>query len=169
MSGRNKIHLGFAYLTIGLTLLPGCHFKQSSGPVAQEIQRRGYHSTEDRVITPSRWEVATFRMRSKRGSSFRADKPLPNTSDYFCRFSFFEESYDSAEDARQRLANIHVPAPDGPAEERDYLSTMRGGFRVGNVAYILQTDAAVFWDEVQRLTNELARATPGAEQSAASR
>jgi hypothetical protein len=43
---------------------------------------------------------------------------------------------------------------------------MRAGFRVGNVTYILQTDAAVFWGEMERVTKELAAATAGAELSA---
>jgi hypothetical protein len=165
-------------LTIGVVLLSGCRSHQPTRatqtstpapalaltPVGQEIQRRGYHATSGVVVAPSAWESATFRLRSKRTFSFRADKPLPNSRDYYCRFSFSEESYDSVDDARHRLANIHLPAPDGPAGERDYLSAMRAGFRVGNVAYVLQTDGSIFWDEVQRLTKELAAATPGAEK-----
>lgn len=95
--------------------------------------------------------------------SFRANQPEPGTRDHFCRFSLFEETYDSPDDARNRLANVHLPSPDGPAEERDYLSAMRTGFRVGNVAYVLQTDASAFWDKVKRFAKELAGATPGAE------
>src|SRR5205823_5578901 len=106
---------------------------------------------------------STFRMRTKRVFSFRANQPEPGTSNYYCRFSLFEEMYDSADDARHRLANVHLPAPDGPEGERDYLSVMRTGFRVGNVTYILQTDASAFWDEVQRFAKELANATQGAE------
>jgi hypothetical protein len=105
-------------------------------------------------------------MRSKRVFSFRADQPLSNTRDYYCRFSFIEETYDSADDARNRLANLHLKSPDGPAEESDYLSVMRTGFRVRNVTYVLQTDASVFWDEVQRFSRELESATQGAELSA---
>ena len=40
---------------------------------------------------------------------------------------------------------------------------MRTGFRVGTVTYILETDGAIFWDEVQRLAKALAQSTPGAE------
>jgi hypothetical protein len=102
-------------------------------------------------------------MRSKRSFSFRADQPQPGSGDYYCRFSLFEETYDSADDARHRLANLHLPNPDGPAEERDYLSLMRTGFRIGNVTYVFQTDAIIFWDEVQRFAKDLFGATPGAE------
>jgi hypothetical protein len=114
-------------------------------------------------VTPNAWETSTFRLRDKRVFSFRANKPFANSHDYYCRFQLFEESYDSADNARYRLANIHLPDPNGPGEERDYFSAMRGGFPVGNVAYVLQTDASMFWDEVQRFTKELAAATPGAE------
>jgi hypothetical protein len=131
--------------------------------VAQEIERQGYHSISGAVVTPNAWENSTFRMRNKRIFSFRANKPFANTRDFYCRFQFFEESYNSADDARHRLANIHLPDPSGPAEELHYLSAMRAGFRVGNVAYVLQTDAAMFWDEVERFTKELAATTPGAE------
>jgi hypothetical protein len=33
---------------------------------------------------------------------------------------------------------------------------MRTGFHIGKTAYVFQTDAAIFWDEVQRLAKELA-------------
>jgi hypothetical protein len=106
-------------------------------------------------------------MRNKRFFSFRADQPLPNSRDYYCRFSLTEETYDSVDDARQRLANLHRASPDGPAEEEDYTSTMRTGFRVGNLTYVLQTDASIFWDEVQRLAKALANSIQGAELSRA--
>ena len=137
-------------------------------PVAQEIERRGYHAKESLFVSPTSWETATFRLRSKRSFSFRANQPMPNARDTYCRFSLFEETYESPADAQYRLANVHLPNPDGPAEERDYLSVMRTGFRVGNVTYIFQTDAAMFWDEVQRLAKALANSTPGAELAASS-
>jgi hypothetical protein len=162
-------------LTLALMLGAGCHSKHSVTsreqspltPVAQEVQRRGYNAKESLIVSPSAWEVSTFRMRSKRVFSFRANKPEPGTTDYFCRFSLFEETYDSADDARHRLANVHLPNPEGAESEGDYLSAMRTGFRVGNVTYILQTDASSFWDEVQRFAKELARATQGAEPTSA--
>lgn len=157
-----------AGFTIALLFLTACHFKQlpvalDLSPVGQEIQRQGYHVKASSAVSPTEWEVATFRMRSKRSFSFRADQPMANTRDYYCRFSFFEETFDSVDDARNRLANIHVADPYGPADERDYLSRMRTGFRVGNVAYVMQTDAAMFWDEVERLNKTVANLTPNAE------
>jgi hypothetical protein len=131
-------------------------------PVAQEIQRRGYHAKETLVVPPTIWEASTLRMRSKRFFSFRADQPQPGSRDYFCRFSLFEETYDSIDDARRRLANLHVAAPDGLGVD-EYRLGMRTGFRVGTVTYFLETDAIIFWDEVQRLAKALANATPGAE------
>ena len=164
-----------AYLTIALALVSGCHVKRPSRsqepspltPVVQEIERRGYLAKESRVVPPTPWEISTFRMRSKRFFSFRAEQPLPNARDTYCRFSLAEETYDSVDDARQRLANLHRASPDGTAEEADYTSTMRAGFRVGNLTYVLETDALIFWDEVQRLTKALASSTPGAELSRA--
>jgi hypothetical protein len=161
-----------ACLTFALAL-SGCHAKRSVAarqvsplsPVAQEIQRRGYGAKESLIVPPTPWEVSTFRMRSKRTSSFRADQPLTNSPGYYCRFSFFEEAYDSVDDARHRLVNLHLASPDGPAGEEDYLSAMRTGFRVGNVTYVLQTDASMFWDEVQRFARELATAMQGADLS----
>ena len=162
-----------ACLIIASTLLFGCHAKRSADtrqpspltPVAEEIQRRGYHAKESLIVSPTAWEVSTFRMRSKRFFSFRANQPLPNARDTYCRFSFFEETYDSVDDARQRLANLHTPSPDGESDE--YIRTMRAGFRVGAVTYVLQTDAIIFWDEVQRLARALADSTSGAAISLA--
>jgi hypothetical protein len=164
----NLSSIRFAWLTIALVFLTACQSKQSPvgldlTPVGQEIQHHGYHVKTGMAMSPTAWEVATFRMRSKRSFTFRADQPIANTRDYYCRFSFFEEMFDSVDDARHRLANIHLADPDGPAEESDYLSTMRAGFRVGNVAYVLQTDAAIFWDEIERLSKTVANLTPNAE------
>jgi hypothetical protein len=164
-----------ACLSFALALCSGCHAKPPADgqepspltPVAQEIERRGYRAKESLVVPPTPWEISTFRMRNKRFFSFRADQPLPNSRDYYCRFSLTEETYDSVDDARQRLANLHRASPDGPAEEEDYTSTMRTGFRVGNLTYVLQTDASIFWDEVQRLAKALANSIQGAELSRA--
>lgn len=152
-------------LTFALALLFGCDADspQSSPltPVALEIQRRGYHVKKSLILPPTAWEAATFRLRSKRSFSFRANQPMPNVRNTYCRFSFFEETYDSVEDAKQRLIDLHRPSPD--AEDDVYLRTMRTGFRVGAVMYVLQTDAEIFWDEVRRIGKALADSTPGAE------
>ncbi len=158
-----------ALLTLAFALNTACQIKRSAEirqpsltPIAQEIQRRGYHAKERLVVPPTTWEASTLRMRSKRFFSFRADQPQPGSRDYFCRFSLFEENYDSVDDARHRLANLHVAAPDGPWID-EYRLGMRAGFRVGTVTYFLETDAIIFWDEVQSLAKALASSTPGAE------
>jgi hypothetical protein len=99
-------------------------------------------------------------MRSKQRSLFRADQPQSGSRDYFCRFTLFEETYDSIEDARHRLANLHLPSPDAP-EDNEYASVMRNGFRLGTVVYVLQMDAIIFWDEVQDFAKQLANAVQG--------
>lgn len=156
-----------ACVTLALALLFGCHADSPQiaplTPVAQEIQRRGYQVKKRLILSPTAWEVATFRMRSKRSFSFRANQPLPNERNTYCRFSFYEETYDSVEDAKQRLSDLHRPSPD--AEDDRYVRAMRTGFRVGPVTYVLETDAIIFWDEVQRLGKALADSTPGAELS----
>jgi hypothetical protein len=131
-----------------------CHTKATR--VAQEIERRGYHLKESAVVEPTAWQRSTFRIRSKQSFSFRAKQPLPAEPDTYCRFTLFEETYDSEADAQNRLTNIHLPDPTGPAEEQHYLSAMRTGFQIGKTAYVFQADAAIFWDEVQRLAKELA-------------
>jgi len=79
-------------------VISGCHAKKSSNmarqapltPVAQEIERRGYHAKESLIVAPTPWEVSMFRMRYKRSFSFRADQPEAGTRDYFVRFLCFE-------------------------------------------------------------------------------
>src|SRR5262245_13248018 len=142
-------------LLFALTFVAGCTKQISLTPVAQEVQRRGYSVKESTVDEPTDWQKSTFRMRSKKVFSFRANQPMPNARDTYCRFTLFEETYDSAADAEARLSRIHLADPTGPAEEQHYLSAMREGFRVGTVAYVFQTDAAIFWDEIKRLAKEL--------------
>jgi len=165
-----------AVLSFALVLLSGCEAKRSPAwqpspltAVAQDIQRRGYRAKEGFTVSPTPWETSTFRMRSKRFFSFRADRPMSNARDTYCRFSFFEETYDSVDDARQRLIRLHdaFPRTMGGPEDDEYTRTMRTGFRVGTVTYIFQTDAAIFWEEVQRLAKELADSTQDAELSRA--
>jgi len=122
-------------------------------PVAQEVQRRGYHVEQSGLLEPNDWEKSTFRMRSKKWFSFRADQPLPNVRNTYCRFRLIEETYDSGADAQDRLTRIHLP---DPSEEQMYTPGLRTGFRVGNVAYVFQTDGAIFLDEIKRLAKELA-------------
>lgn len=164
---RSNPHV--ACLLLMLIMAAGCRSKPASArrmstlsAVAQDIERRGYSAKESSIVVPTTWEVSTFRMRRKKVSSFRANKPQAGSSDYFCRFKFFEETYDSVEDARHRLANLHLPSPDA-AEENEYERVMRSGFRVGSTTYVFQTDAIVFWDEVRRFAKEIAGATQGVE------
>lgn len=151
---------------LALALVAGCMSRQSAlSRVGQEVQHRGYHLTGSSVAGPTSWESSTFRMRSKRLFSFRANQPLPNRSDTYCRFKLIEESYDSSADAQNRLDKIRLADPGGGAEEQYYLHGLRAGFRVGNVAYVMQTNAIVFWDEVQRVTRELALAVGGESET----
>lgn len=167
------------FLALAFVLPIACHVERSTEqsrrsanaeqpspltPVAQEIERRGYHAKESLVVPPTTWEASTLRMRSKRLFSFRADQPQPGSSNYFCRFSLFEETYDTVDDAQHRLNNLHDPDEPGVDEYRLH---MRSGFRIGTVTYFLETDAIVFWDEVQRLAEALGKSIPGAEPTLA--
>jgi len=164
-----------ALLTLVLAFAAGCHRVKKSAdtrqdapltPAAQEIQRRGYRVTESVMVAPASWEASILHMRSKRSSSFRANQRLPNEREnYYVQFSLTEETYDSVDDARHRLATMHdeYPRTLGGPEDDEYIRTMRAGFRVGTVAYILQTNAAIFWPEVKRVADALATATPGSE------
>jgi hypothetical protein len=142
-------------LVFALALGVGCTNKIALTSVAEEVQRRGYHVKESASEKPTDWQKSKFRMRSKKMFSFRADQPVPNARDTYCRFKLFEETFDSAADAEARLTQLHLADPTGSAEEQHYLSAMREGFRIGNVTYVFQTDAAIFWDEIKRLTKEL--------------
>jgi hypothetical protein len=168
-----SVHI--CYVAMALAFLMGCHAKrpsQSEGPViddspsspvVQVIQSHGYRAEKRFVFQPTPWEVSAFRMRTKRLVAFRAEQPLPNEREtYYCRFSLVEESYDSNEDARQRLDAIHRNLPGGPVED-EYTLTLRDGFRVGKVAYILSTDASIFHGEIQKLTKALVDSIGGAE------
>ena len=133
--------------------------------VAREIRGRGYRVEKSSVLTPTVWEVSKFRMRSKRMVAFKAEQPMPNENDtYYCRFTLSEETFDSDDDARQRLAQLHNAFPDGPVED-EYTLVLRDGFRVGRTAYILQTDASKFLNEIRRLTQTLTESTAGAERA----
>jgi hypothetical protein len=133
--------------------------------VAQEIRGHGYRVEKSSVVTPTAWEISKFRMRNKRVVAFKAEEPLTNEEDiYYCRFTLSEETFESDDDARQRLAQLHNAFPDGPAEDQ-YMLVLRDGFRVGRTAYILQTDASKFLDEIRRLIKTLTESTAGAERA----
>ena len=179
MAHLPNIRIGCITLTL---LFTGCHARRSPNtaqpssrqtpnvrqespltPVAQEVERRGYHAKESFMEAPTPWEGSTFRMRSKRSVSFRANHPQGGTGNYFVRFWFFEETYDSIEDAGNRLANLHLRSPDADAQVNEYDRVMRSGFRVGTTVYFLQTDAIIFWGETRSFAKELAKATQGVE------
>jgi hypothetical protein len=100
-------------------------------------------------------------MRGRHVVSFKAEQPMVNSQDYYVRFLLIEESFDSEDDARRRLSDIHRPVPDRPSNE--YELTMRDGLRVETKTYVLQTDALIFWDEVRNLTKVLLGSIDGAE------
>jgi hypothetical protein len=135
--------------------------------VGQQIESRGYRLKESKIVKASPWEMSTFRLREKQSFSFKAVKPQPDTDDTFCRFTYFEETYPSEDEARNRLAKVNLLNPDHPDGSENYLSVLRTGFRTGKVVHILQTDASRFWDEVERLAKVIARETPGAEMNTA--
>jgi hypothetical protein len=162
-----------------LAFLSGCH---RNGPrrdealapddsplssVATEIQSLGYRVEGRFVSPPTPWEISTFRMRSRRLVSFKAEQRLPHESEnYYVRFTLSEETYDSDNDARQRLADLHREFHDGPVED-EYTRTLRDGFRVGAKTYILQTGAAIFFGPIRNLTKTLVGSIDGAERARA--
>lgn len=146
-------------MAFGCRLLTQIEIPLSS--VAKEIQARGYRAEKSFANPPTSWETSKFGMRSRVVVAFKAEKPLPNeTEKYYCRFSLAEETYDSVNDARQRLAQLHDEFPDGPHEDQ-YTRVLREGFIVDRTLYILQTDAAIFLPEIRRLTKTLAVSRTG--------
>ena len=161
-------NLPFISLVLALILFISCRSgilaEIPLSPVAQEIQARGYRVQKSFALAPTDWEISKFRMRSKVVVDFKAEHPLPNENDkYYCRFSLAEEIYDSYNDARQRLAQLHDAFPDGPRED-EYTRVLREGFVSNRTVYILQTDASIFHSEIRRLTNILAASRAGADQ-----
>jgi len=133
----------------------------SLSALGNELESHGYRANKCVTLIPTAWEAKKFRMRRKQVTSFRANERLPNeTENYYVRFSFTEETYDSKEDARLRLTQLHKEFPDGPWED-EYSRAMREGFLIDRTAYILQTDAAIFWPEIKRLTKLLAESSRG--------
>jgi hypothetical protein len=149
-------------LAVAVMALLGCGARTQSpaemslSSVAKEIQARGYRARESFVHSPTDWEISRFRMRSRVIVTFKAEQPLPNENDkYYVRFSLAEETYDSSDDAHQRLDHLHDAFTDGPVED-EYSRVLREGFVVDRTLYILQTDASKFLPEIQRLTKTLA-------------
>ena len=129
--------------------------------IGNDLESQGYQARKCVTVRPTTWEANKFRMRYKQVTSFRAKERLPNeTENYYVRFSFAEETYDSKDDAIKRLAQLHKEFPDGPWED-EYSRAMKEGFLIGRTAYILQTDAAIFWPEIKRLTKLLAESRGG--------
>ena len=123
--------------------------------VAKDIQARGYRVQKSFVSPPRDWEISKFRMRERVVVAFKAEQPMPNENEtYYCRFGLAEETYDSGNDASQRLAQLH-DAIEGSGED-GYTRVLREGFVVDRTLYVLQTDAAIFLPEIRRLTKTLA-------------
>jgi len=132
--------------------------------VGNVLESQGYRANKCITVNPTAWEANKFRLRGKQLTTFKAEQRLPNeTENYFVRFSLAEETYDSADDARQRLTQLHKEFADGPWED-EYSRTMRDGFLIDRTAYILQTDAAIFWPEIKRLTKVLLESRAGVER-----
>lgn len=151
-------------LTLALTAIIGCRTRtqtqtQTEVPlssVAKEIQALGYGARQSIAVPPEDWEISRFRLRSKVLVAFRAEQRLPNESDnYYVRFSLSEETYDSTEDARRRLDQLHDEYPEA-ASENQYTRVLREGFIIDRTTYVVQTDAAIFLPEIRRLTKTLA-------------
>ena len=129
--------------------------------VAKEIQARGYRVQKSFVPELTDWEISQFRTRGKVAVGFKAEQRMPNESEnYYVRFLLLEETYDSNNDAQQRLVHLHDAAPNESGEDQ-YTRVLRDGFVVDRTAYILQTNAMIFFPEVQRLTKELAASRTG--------
>ena len=129
--------------------------------MGNQLESQGYRTKKCVTVSPTTWEAHKFRLRRKQLTTFKAEQRLPNeTENYYVRFSFAEETYDSKEDARNRLVQLHKEFPDGPWED-EYTRAMREGFLIDHTAYILQTDAAIFWPEIKRLTKLLAESRGG--------
>jgi len=146
-------------LAVAVMAIWGCNPRAAEipiGPVAKEIQARGYRAQKIFTVPPTDWESSTFRLRSRVMVAFKAEQPLANEREtYYVRFSLAEETYDSGADAQARLDHLYDATPGGPVED-EYTRVMRDGFVVDRTLYALQTDAAIFLPEIHRLTKTLA-------------
>src|ERR1041385_7558223 len=129
--------------------------------MGNDLESQVYQARKCVTVRPTTWEANKFRLRNKQVTFFKAKERLPNeTENYYVRFSFAEETYDSNDDAIKRLAQLHKEFPDGPWED-EYTRAMRGGFFIGRPAYILQNTTCVFFPEIKRLTKLLAESRGG--------
>ena len=153
----------FLSLALALSAVLGCGTRAEIplSSIAKEIEALGYRPQKSFALPPTDRERSKFRMRNRVVVAFRAEQPLPNENEkYYCRFSLAEETYDSGNDARQRLGQLHDALPDGPVEDQ-YTRVLREGFVVDRTLYILQTDADIFLPEIRRLTRRLAASRIG--------
>lgn len=127
---------------------------QNDGKATRDFSLPEYTVSELSAVEPSEWEQASFDLQSKKIYKLRSTQSIPGVKNTFYRFIVTVETYESKDEASVRIVRLHERPPGLTAEESKAFP-LRRGFQKDKNVYIVSTDAALFDQELDRVTEKL--------------
>jgi hypothetical protein len=102
-------------------------------------------------IALNNWERDSLNIIKKRALKIKSSKPVKNGSSTWYRFTIYEESFPDSIVAEMRMQKLFIKPPSLSGEQLK-LFPLRRGFRCNNKVFLITTDAAIFKQELERLS-----------------
>lgn len=149
---RNSFVSFFIFVT--LAFCGGC-----SSPPSPEVERflakQGFDAEfSNPAVTP--WERKTFNLLKKEEWEAKSRAEVSNWKGAYYRFTVVKESYQSHQEAIDRLNRLHEKPPGlGPDEDKAF--PLREGFSFENTVYVVSCQVSMFHEDMKDFTRELER------------
>jgi hypothetical protein len=154
---RNSFVSFFIFVT--LIICGGC----SSAPspeVERFLAKQGFDAEFSNPAVTS-WEAKTFNLLKKEEWETKSRAEVPNWKGAYYRFTVVKESYQSHQEASDRLNRVHEKPPGlGPDEDKAF--PLRAGFNFENTVYVVSCQVSMFHEHLKDFTQELEREVSGA-------
>ena len=110
-----------------------------------ESGKLGFKSSPTEVVAQTPWELKQFGEASILHQFVKSKSPMKQNSSMFPRFTIIRETYSTSDHAVSRSGRLREfdPSLDTKTKEGAGL-VLRDGFSVGNMVWIVTTDAAIF-------------------------
>lgn len=154
-SGPKSRNSFVSFLIVVILIIYGGCSSAPSPEVKRFLAKQGFDAEfSNPAVTP--WERKTFNLLKKEEWKTKSRAEVPNWRGAYYRFTVEKESFQSHQEASDRLNRLHEKPPGlGPEEDKAF--PLREGFKSENSVYVVSCQVSMFHEHLKDFTREFER------------